>query len=104
MRLGRTVSHPIFGEESQMTKVFIPLVAFLVYFLPTLIAMWRDHSGYGRIAVVNLLLGVTVIGWVVALADALSNNMRRLVDETELPMGKQPAAPAMAAMQPPRAQ
>lgn len=46
-------------------------VAALAYFLPTLAAWDRKVEGVGGVAVVNLFLGWTVIGWVVALAWAL---------------------------------
>jgi hypothetical protein len=44
----------------------------LCYLLPTVIAELRRHHQRGAIAVVNILLGWTVIGWVVALAMACS--------------------------------
>lgn len=42
------------------------------YFLPTIIASSRKHHNIGTIAVVNVFLGWTFIGWVVALAMAAS--------------------------------
>jgi hypothetical protein len=54
-----------------------------MYWLPTLIAVFRQtHSALG-IAVVNFFLGWTVIGWFLALILALgaSNNSRVVVIE-----------------------
>ena len=49
------------------------LVAFLfLYFLPGLVADHRHHHQRGSIWVINLLLGWTLLGWVVALALACS--------------------------------
>lgn len=50
------------------------LVAGLFYFLPTIIALKRDHRNMAPIAVINLLLGWSLIGWVIALAWSLSSN------------------------------
>jgi hypothetical protein len=44
--------------------VLFLLFACLMYFLPTIIG--RDKSDAGLIFVVNLLLGWTVVGWIVA--------------------------------------
>ena len=38
-----------------------------IYFLPTLFAFRRQHYNRGAILVLNLFLGWTLIGWVVAL-------------------------------------
>ena len=45
------------------------LLAVLVcaYFLPWIVATVRDHHNRGAIAVLNLLLGWTFLGWVIAL-------------------------------------
>ncbi len=50
------------------------LFACLMYFLPTIIA--RDKSDAGLIFVVNLLLGWTVIGWIVAFIWACAADTR----------------------------
>lgn len=48
---------------------FLALLAVMVagYFLPSLVAAGRNHHNGGAIAVLNVLLGWTFIGWVVAL-------------------------------------
>ena len=43
-----------------------------LYFTPTLLAIYRRHPSGGGIAVVNLFLGWTLVGWVAALAWSLS--------------------------------
>ena len=50
------------------------LILFLLiaaaYFAPTIVAVVRHHHQTGSIVVINLLLGWTFVGWVVALAMA----------------------------------
>lgn len=52
-----------------MTAEFLLILAAIValYFLPTLVAATRDHHNGLAIAVLNLLLGWTALGWIVAL-------------------------------------
>ena len=45
----------------------------LVYLTPTVIVMGRLHPKTGPVIVVNIFLGWTLIGWVVALAMACSS-------------------------------
>jgi len=44
-----------------------------VYFAPAFVALIREHHNSLAIATLNLFLGLTVIGWVVALVWALTN-------------------------------
>lgn len=53
------------------------LILFLIYFLPTLVAAKKDHQP--SVIVVNLFLGWTVIGWVVALAMAVHGERPKAV-------------------------
>jgi hypothetical protein len=56
------------------------LVGFLLlaclYFLPTIIAVARSVPNTGSVAVINVFLGWTFIGWVVALAMAARSRPR----------------------------
>ena len=45
-----------------------------LYILPLVIAIWRDSKRIGGVLVVNLFLGWTLIGWVVALAWAAGSD------------------------------
>lgn len=49
---------------SDIAAIFFGLA---LYFLPWLVARGRDHHQAGAIAMLNLLLGWTVLGWVAAL-------------------------------------
>lgn len=48
------------------------IVVIAVYFLPTIVAVGRAHHNASAILVINLFLGWTVLGWVVALAMAVT--------------------------------
>jgi hypothetical protein len=47
-------------------------ISFVVYFLPAIIAGRRKHPNATAITVLNLILGWTLLGWVVALVWALT--------------------------------
>lgn len=55
-------------DTGQLVLVF--LIASLIYFLPSIVAAGRKNNG--GVLVVNLFLGWTLIGWVVALAWAFT--------------------------------
>ena len=44
------------------------LAAFLIYAIPTMVAITRSHHRITSIVVLNILLGWTFLGWVIALA------------------------------------
>lgn len=46
------------------------LCVVLAYFIPTFVAFGRGVPNKGSVLVVNLFLGWSVVGWVVALAMA----------------------------------
>ena len=45
----------------------------LIYLLPTLVAGFRKHHNVNSICITNLFFGWTLLGWVVALIWAVSN-------------------------------
>jgi Superinfection immunity protein len=53
------------GDPS-LTGVIGVIVLFGGYFLPAIIAILRGMHAAGRVALVNLFLGWTVIGWLAA--------------------------------------
>ena len=57
--------------------VAVAAVSIGVYFLPTIIAAYRDIPSVGPVVVVNLFLGWTLLGWVVALAMSVAGRIRR---------------------------
>ena len=58
-----------------LVMMTVLLIGGLLYFLPTLIAVKRDHRNMAPIAVINLLLGWSLVGWVIALAWSFSSNV-----------------------------
>ena len=55
-----------------MLPYVIILIAAAIYFLPTIIAMMRNHHQTGMVFVIDLFFGWSLIGWVIALAIAAS--------------------------------
>ena len=45
-------------------SIIVLLLIVLIYMLPTFIAFGREHPRRQDIAVVNILLGWTLIGWI----------------------------------------
>ncbi len=43
------------------------LFALILYWIPTVIALWRNHPQTWPIVLLNLLVGWTGIGWIAAL-------------------------------------
>ncbi len=58
-------------------EIFLALLAILVYcavyVAPIIIAVMRKHPNTAPIAVITILTGWTLVGWVVALAWSLTN-------------------------------
>lgn len=50
--------------------LFPVLVVLILYFAPSIVGAGRHVPNIGSIVVINVFLGWTVIGWVVALAMA----------------------------------
>jgi len=50
---------------------------FALYFVPSIIVIIRKSHNIGPVIVVNLFLGWTFIGWIVALAMAVSQNKKK---------------------------
>ena len=58
-------------EEIGITVIILSLI---IYFLPSIIAIFRSKSNTAAIVVLNLFLGWTFIGWLVALIWAVSKD------------------------------
>jgi hypothetical protein len=52
-------------------------ILFVPFWLPTIVGFYRKHPSKGGILALNLLLGWTFVGWVLALVWALSDNSAR---------------------------
>ena len=58
------------GAAAGIGVLIVVLIGISIYFLPTIIAASRKVPNVGSVVVINLFLGWTFIGWVVALAMA----------------------------------
>lgn len=56
------------------TVWIVVLAAIAVYFIPAIVSKARKCKAHNGILVINLFLGWTFIGWVVALAWAASGD------------------------------
>jgi len=54
-------------QNFTILELLLIVLIFVFYFLPTLIAFLRKHKNKLAIFLLNLLLGWTVLGWVVSL-------------------------------------
>lgn len=64
------------STELLRTASTIILFLLVMYGVPTFVAALRKHASFGGIVVINLLLGWTIIGWIIALAWSLSDPRR----------------------------
>ena len=53
-----------------LVLLLIYFACIIIYLIPTLVASHRQHHNIGAIAVLNIFLGWTFLGWVIALAMA----------------------------------
>jgi hypothetical protein len=60
---------------------FLPFFGFgfVMYFLPSIIALARNKRDIGAIILLNFFLGWTMIGWVVALVWAVKTDYPMVV-------------------------
>jgi hypothetical protein len=76
------------GGGVVLTIVLI-LIGIVLYFLPTIAVYHYKRREPGPVLVINLQLGWTLVGWVVAMAMAVSTQYGYMVDES--PEGPVPA-------------
>jgi hypothetical protein len=55
----------------ELGHLLLAAIAIAVYFLPTIIAFKRQHAYKGIIAVINIVFGLTGIGWAGAMIWAI---------------------------------
>ena len=58
------------GAELVVLLALVPVT--IVYFIPTIAAYRRKHPNRVAITFVNIFLGATIVGWIAALAWAVS--------------------------------
>ncbi|MDK7117508.1 superinfection immunity protein, partial [Lactobacillus gasseri] len=65
------------GGVLLMSGLVLFVVLLVAYFIPAIVASNRKHSNSGAIACLNIFLGWTFIGWVVALVWSFTDNVRK---------------------------
>jgi hypothetical protein len=71
------VAITIMSNPDTLTSGFLIIgVCIFLYLFPTVVAANRKHNNEGAILALNLLLGWTVLGWVIAMVWALTDNTR----------------------------
>ena len=63
-----------------MKTTLIVLIIAAVYFVPTIIAFKRNHAYKNIILIINLIFGLTGIGWAVAAIWAVFPSEKSLID------------------------
>jgi len=67
------------GGAGAGVLIVVVLILAILYFIPTIVATNRKVTNTGSVFVINLLLGWSLIGWVVALAMAVKSKTPQVV-------------------------
>ena len=57
--------------EGVLAGLGVILLGATVYFIPSIVARSKKHKNFSALLVLNIFLGVTYVGWVIALVWAL---------------------------------
>lgn len=68
------------------------IISLVTYFLPTLIAGFRNHNNLNSIVVINLFLGWTILGWIVALVWSVANSPVQPSNSAPIPPTESPTS------------
>ncbi|HWR00312.1 MAG TPA: superinfection immunity protein [Chlorobaculum sp.] len=60
------------SDSSPALAFFLTVVFWGAYFIPSVIACWRNHRSKGGIIALNILLGWTGLGWIGAFVWSLA--------------------------------
>jgi uncharacterized membrane protein HdeD (DUF308 family) len=74
-------------EGDILFGLLLLVMSLLAYFIPTAIAVKRQHRNTTAIVVLNIFAGWTFVGWVVALVWAFTTNVRPAISERDYPCG-----------------
>lgn len=58
--------------------VALIIVNAMIYLLPWMVAWIRNTENKGGVAVINIFLGFTILGWIIALALAFGGRRNKL--------------------------
>lgn len=65
------------GARKMGETLLVIVLGAALYFLPGIVAMTRKTENSGAVIVINVFLGWTLLGWVVALAMAAGGKRRQ---------------------------
>lgn|SRR5690606_27202380 len=68
------------GAVDGLSFLLLLVVGGAIYFLPTIVALLRYHPNFWALAILNLLLGWTLLGWVGALVWSLLSKPQQATD------------------------
>jgi hypothetical protein len=77
-------------DETVIRGMSLTFFILIIYFIPSIIARNRKVKNFGSIIAVNIFLGWTFIGWVVALAWGLSSNREKVNQPSTKPTNQIP--------------
>lgn len=66
-------AHIIFVTIIGLVLTIIMFIGIVIYLVPSLLAILRHNQKIGVIALINIFLGWSIIGWIVALVMSLSS-------------------------------
>ena len=61
----------------KLAMIIAGIIAFLIYFAPSIIASNREHNNFMPIFIFNALAGWSLVVWIICLGWAFSDNVRR---------------------------
>lgn len=67
-----------------MLSIYFVICFLVLYFLPFFVAVDRKHNNKGAILALNLFLGWTMIGWVIAFVWACTNDRKVNTSHTHI--------------------
>ena len=70
-----------YAQSSDGALIIFAIFSLIIYFLPSIVANYREIEKQAGVFVVNLFLGWTLIGWVVALTWAVSGEKPKKPDD-----------------------
>ncbi len=66
-------AHIIFVTILGLILTIIMFIGIVIYIIPSLLALLRHNKKTGLIAIINIFLGWSIIGWIIALTMSLSS-------------------------------
>ena len=80
------------AEAAVHSAMVMAIGALIVYFIPTVVGMMRGKSNWFAIGVLNLFLGWTFVGWVIALVWACAKDSKPAVQTVTIHLPPQPTS------------